>query len=67
MWNWKSLAKWGYSIPFVHRYPIFEMPILGYAGYLPFGIECAIVGAIVESVYCHLPGRELRAFEDVIR
>ena len=58
MWNWKSLAKWGYSLPFVDRYPIFEMPVLGYAGYLPFGIECAIVGAIVEFAYCHLSGQE---------
>jgi len=42
MWNFYSLAKWQYSIPFVHRFQVFEMPILGYAGYLPFGLECAI-------------------------
>jgi hypothetical protein len=35
MWNFYSLAKWKYSIPFVHRFEIFEMPLLGYAGYLP--------------------------------
>jgi hypothetical protein len=46
MWNYYSLAKWKYSIPFVHRYPIFEMPILGYAGYLPFGLECAVIADI---------------------
>jgi hypothetical protein len=22
---------------------IFEMPVLGYAGYLPFGLECLLV------------------------
>jgi hypothetical protein len=22
---------------------LFEMPILGYAGYLPFGLECAVI------------------------
>jgi len=43
MWNYYSLAKWKYSIPFVHRYQIFEMPVLGYAGYLPFGLECAVI------------------------
>jgi hypothetical protein len=43
MWNYYSLAKWEYAIPFVHRYEIFEMPILGYAGYLPFGLECAVL------------------------
>jgi hypothetical protein len=50
MWNFFSLAKWQYSIPFVHRYQIFEMPLLGYAGYLPFGLECAIVGGLLEDL-----------------
>lgn len=50
MWNYFSLAKWQYSIPFVHRYQIFEMPLLGYAGYLPFGLECAVVGTMVGRI-----------------
>ena len=41
MWNYGSLAKWVYAVPFVHRFLLFEMPLLGYAGYLPFGLECA--------------------------
>jgi hypothetical protein len=40
MWNLHSVAKWVYSIPYVHVGKIFEMPVLGYAGYLPFGLEC---------------------------
>jgi len=47
MWNFFSLAKWEYSIPYVHRYKIFEMPLLGYAGYLPFGIECAVIAEMI--------------------
>ena len=43
MWNVYSLAKWEYSIPYVQRFHLFEMPLLGYAGYLPFGLECAVV------------------------
>lgn len=50
MWNYFSLAKWEYSIPFVHRYQIFEMPLLGYAGYFPFGLECAVIGDMLEKV-----------------
>ena len=50
MWNYFSLAKWEYSIPFVHRFQIFEMPILGYAGYLPFGLECTVVGGMLERM-----------------
>jgi hypothetical protein len=42
-WNYWSLAKWHYSIPHVQRFRLFEMPLLGYAGYLPFGVTCALV------------------------
>ena len=48
MWNYYSLAKWKYSVPYVHGFQIFEMPILGYAGYLPFGLECAVVAELLE-------------------
>ncbi len=43
LWNWSSLAKWIYRVPYVQRFHIFEMPLLGYAGYLPFGLECAVI------------------------
>ncbi len=48
MWNVFSLARWEYGIPFVHRFLVFEMPILGYAGYLPFGLECMTIGRIID-------------------
>ncbi|MCJ7773895.1 MAG: hypothetical protein MUP22_12280 [Desulfobacterales bacterium] len=51
MWNYYSLAKWKYSVPLVHRFKIFEMPILGYAGYLPFGLECAVIGDILAKIF----------------
>lgn len=47
MWNWHSYAHWEYNIPLVHAFKIFEMPLLGYAGYLPFGIVCAVIGELV--------------------
>ena len=50
MWNWQSLAHWQYSVPFVHRYQIFAMPLPGYAGYLPFGLECLAVAALLEKM-----------------
>ena len=43
MWNIHSLEKWIYTVPFVDRFHLFEMPLLGFAGYLPFGIECALI------------------------
>jgi hypothetical protein len=49
MWNWKSLAHWEYSVPFVHRFQVFEMPLIGYAGYLPFGLECIAAASLVNG------------------
>ena len=40
MWNYFSLAHWKYAIPFLHGIQIFEMPLLGYSGYFPFGLTC---------------------------
>ncbi len=50
MCNYWSLARWEYSIPFVHKFQVFEMPILGYAGYFPFGLECAAVGMLLSNL-----------------
>lgn len=47
MWNYASAARWTYTIPFVDRFHVFEMPLLGYAGYLPFGLECGAVAALL--------------------
>jgi hypothetical protein len=49
LWNVNSQAHWEYTIPFVHRYMLFEMPLLGYAGYLPFGLECAVVAGLIAN------------------
>lgn len=49
MWNFFSLSKWIYSVPYVHAFQIFEMPVLGYSGYLPFGIECAVIIQLLTS------------------
>jgi hypothetical protein len=39
MWNFYALPKWYYTVPFVGFAKMFEMPLLGYAGYLPFAWE----------------------------
>jgi hypothetical protein len=44
LWNYGSLAKWMYDVPWVGRGKLFEMPVLGFAGYLPFAWECAVLG-----------------------
>ncbi|MEO6710886.1 MAG: hypothetical protein ABIP42_15005 [Planctomycetota bacterium] len=39
MWNWHSDPKWIYHVPGVAFWKVFEMPLLGYLGYLPFAME----------------------------
>ncbi len=39
MWNFFSYPKWVYHIPWGDFYHIFEMPLPGYLGYLPFSLE----------------------------
>src|SRR6478752_1264961 len=38
LWNFYSLPKWVYEIPYVDFWHVFEMPILGYLGYPFFGL-----------------------------
>jgi hypothetical protein len=47
LWNFHSLVRWEYAVPYVDRYHIFAMPILGYGGYLPFGLQCLAIGRII--------------------
>jgi hypothetical protein len=47
MWNFNSMPKWHYSIPFIHRYLVFEMPVLGFSGYLPFGLLCISISKML--------------------
>ena len=39
MWNYYSFPKWIYHIPVLGFWRIFEMPLLGYGGYVPFALE----------------------------
>lgn len=39
MWNFKSFPKWIYHTPGAEFGYVFEMPLLGYIGYLPFAWE----------------------------
>jgi hypothetical protein len=47
MWNAGSLARWQYAVPYVGGFRLFEMPLLGYAGYLPFGLGCVAAAGLV--------------------
>lgn len=48
MWNFFAYPKWVYDVPWGDWLHIFEMPLLGYLGYLPFSLE---LFAVVHFVY----------------
>ncbi|HYI13893.1 MAG TPA: hypothetical protein VEX37_00775 [Thermomicrobiales bacterium] len=50
MWNIYSLPKWAYSIPYAEQQHVFEMPILGYGGYIPFGYEVYLFTVVVRQL-----------------
>jgi hypothetical protein len=39
MWNYWSWPRWIYHTPGVECWHLFEMPLLGYGGYIPFALE----------------------------
>ncbi len=39
MWNYFSYPKWTYQVTWGGWLHVFEMPLLGYGGYLPFALE----------------------------
>ena len=42
-WNFWAAAKWHYTFPIMQGEKIFEMPLLGYLGFLPFAMECFVM------------------------
>jgi hypothetical protein len=39
MWNYYAYPKWTYELSYLNEPKIFEMPVAGYLGYLPFSLE----------------------------
>lgn len=42
-WNFWAAAKWHYIFPILQHRKIFEMPFVGYLGFLPFALECFVM------------------------
>ena len=38
-WNFWATSKWHYNVPYLGHVKIFEMPILGFLGFMPFAVE----------------------------
>ena len=59
MWNFWAYPKWQYSISFVDFARVFEMPLLGYGGYLPFGLETYAVYHFLTGLARNVPSVRL--------
>ncbi len=42
-WNFWAGTKWHYHVPYLPHVKIFEMPVLGYLGFLSFALECYLM------------------------
>jgi hypothetical protein len=42
-WNFWAGTKWRYSVPYLSDVKLFEMPVLGYLGFMPFALECYLM------------------------
>ncbi|MBI4144239.1 hypothetical protein HY486_03255 [Candidatus Woesearchaeota archaeon] len=54
-WNYYAVpsTKWHYNIPYLGFFKIFEMPILGYLGYLPFSFELYAMYFFIKGLFEH--------------
>jgi hypothetical protein len=43
LWNYPAGAKWIYTLPALNYWRIFEMPLLGYLGFIPFALEVQVM------------------------
>jgi hypothetical protein len=65
VWNYPAISKWVYTLPILNFGKIFEMPVLGYLGFPPFALECAILYnflVIVDQRSLTSPRRRLLAW-----
>lgn len=49
-WNYWAKAKWVYTLPYFNFGRIFEMPFLGYLGFPPFAVECAVLVNFLQAL-----------------
>jgi hypothetical protein len=46
MWNFYAMPKWTYAVPHADWLHVWEMPLLGYGGYIPFAFEVYAIYAL---------------------
>ncbi|MFB3884170.1 MAG: DUF4332 domain-containing protein [Thermodesulfobacteriota bacterium] len=75
-WNFWSLSKWIYTVPFFEEIKGFEMPALGFLGFLPFAVQVYVMYNFVslfrsgrgweEPTYSLHPEKKTRVFTGIL-
>jgi hypothetical protein len=58
-WNFWAATKWTYTVPFLGGAKLFEMPVVGYLGFLPFALECDAMWVWVSARLRRMPASSL--------
>lgn len=49
-WNFWADSRWEYSLPYLDFWRIFQMPVFGYLGFLPFALEIFAIQNLLSSI-----------------
>uniref|UniRef100_A0A7C3UYG4 Uncharacterized protein n=1 Tax=Desulfobacca acetoxidans TaxID=60893 RepID=A0A7C3UYG4_9BACT len=60
LWNYPGPVKWVYTLPVLNFGKVFEMPVLGYLGFLPFALEGAVMYEFLQLLDQRLTGTRCR-------
>jgi len=50
-WNFRAESHWQYFLPYLNFCRVFQMPILGYTGFLPFALEVFVLYQFLLAMY----------------
>ncbi len=56
-WNYWTISRWEYSLPYLDFWRVFEMPVFGYTGFLPFALEIFAFCQLLFFIRRKLAGR----------
>lgn len=49
-WNYWATAKWVYIFPYLREPKLFEMPVIGFLGFLPFAVEVYVMWELAVKI-----------------
>lgn len=50
-WNFWAGSHWEYSLPYLNFWRVFQMPVFGYIGFLPFALEVFALYQLLFALY----------------